>query len=672
MKVIAIYEDAVIEAFERAESYCEEEGLQQIETLFLVRELLKDGECELYEFFQDIGINDSDIVYSMEYCIQEIASRVKNNPKGQNEGRKERIDGASKSVSFFISKELSEIMEEVLRVHLGSLSQIDSEQMDLMENEGVALFIGVNDILNYIVYAMPIELVKFIRLLDLKVSNVREDFFMYLREGESILDEDDQFNYANVTNKIGGSVKRNTSIPDTMESFLRDITSELDKSGKKLILGRDKETKQLWNIISKKNKRNAVLVGEPGVGKTAIVYKLAQDINNRECPEKFQNYKIISLDMTGIIAGTMYRGQAEERFKLLNTFLEENKNVILFIDEIHNMLGAGSCKEGELDLANSMKPILARGDAIVIGATTTKEYEQYFSSDGALKRRFEKVEVQEPRATEIYSMLKNKIEDLEDYHGIHIKKHIVDFIIFTASCFNYETKNPDRTLDLIDRAMVQAKSSGKTVVDKASVLANFNINFESFKKMSFEEKRATAYHEAGHFVVHEKSGLLKNHSTVAVSIMPADYYMGINVYENTDETISPTIDYYIDSLASDLAGREAERMILNKDNSGVASDLETATKMAYNVVTKFGMIEGYDIAYMNANGVNLINEKEIDRINKSIQDLLKKAEKRAREILEQNRELLVAIAEELLKKKMLSRKDLNKIIHKVNHPVNKQ
>lgn len=671
MKVMAIYEEKILEAFKRAEFCCKKEGLRQIETLFLVRELLKEGYCELYEFFQDMEINDSYIDSVMRACIRSTVCRVERDPEEQKEGKNLIINSGTKSFSFYISKELAEIMEGVLEAQLGNLIEINPEEMDMMEKTGVAILIDINDILNYIVYVMPIDMAKFIRRLDLKVSDVVEDFFMYVQEGETILDEDEQIQNVNVSNKTEVSVRRSISIPDTMKSFLRDLTSELDNRGKKLILGRDKETRQLWNIISKKNKRNAVLVGEPGVGKTAIVYKLVQDISNRECPEKFQNYSIISLDMTGIIAGTSYRGQAEERFKLLNTFLEKNRNVILFIDEIHNMLGAGSCREGELDLANSMKPILARGDAIVIGATTTKEYEKYFSSDGALKRRFEKIEVEEPSSEEIYPMLKNKIKDLEDYHGVHIKKDVVDFVIFTASCFNYETKNPDRTLDLLDRSMVNARRSGKGIVDKKSVLANFNINFERFQKMSFEEKRATAYHEAGHFVVHEMSGLLKDHSTVAVSIMPADYYLGINVYENTDETISPTMDYYIDSLAVDLAGREAERIILSKDNSGVASDLEAATKTAYKIVTKFGMIEGYDISYINANGVSLINEKEIDRINKSIQDLLKKAEKRAREILEKNKELLVAVAEELLKKKMLSKKDLNKIIHKVNHPVNK-
>lgn len=390
MKVMAIYEEEILEAFKRAEFCCKKEGLRQIETLFLVRELLKEGYCELYEFFQDMEINDSYIDSVMRACIRSTVCSVRSDPEGQKEGKNLIITSGTESFSFYISKELAEIMEGVLEAQLGNLIEINPEELDMLEKTGVAILIDINDILNYIVYVMPIDMAKFIRRLDLKVSDVVEDFFMYVQEGETILDEDEQIQNVNVSNKTEVSVRRSISIPDTMKSFLRDLTSELDNRGKKLILGRDKETRQLWNIISKKNKRNAVLVGEPGVGKTAIVYKLVQDISNRECPEKFQNYSIISLDMTGIIAGTSYRGQAEERFKLLNTFLEKNRNVILFIDEIHNMLGAGSCREGELDLANSMKPILARGDAIVIGATTTKEYEKYFSSDGALKRRFEK------------------------------------------------------------------------------------------------------------------------------------------------------------------------------------------------------------------------------------------------------------------------------------------
>ena len=141
------------------------------------------------------------------------------------------------------------------------------------------------------------------------------------------------------------------------------------------------------------------------------------------CPKKFKDCKIISLDVNGIVAGTKYRGMAEERIQQLINFLERNPNVILFVDEIHLLLGAGACVEGEVDLANALKPILARGDTRVIGATTVTEYKKYFSKDGALKRRFEEIYVKEPKTTEVYEMIKNQIKLLESAHGTKISKN---------------------------------------------------------------------------------------------------------------------------------------------------------------------------------------------------------------------------------------------------------
>lgn len=323
-------------------------------------------------------------------------------------------------------------------------------------------------------------------------------------------------------------------------------------------------------------------------------------------------------------------------------------------------MGAGACKEGEMDLANSMKPILARGKAIVIGATTTDEYEKYFSRDGALKRRFEKVEIKEPKTEEIYSMLKVKIKELEKFHGVKITAKMVEFVAFTASCMQNETKNPDRTLDLIDRSMVVAKNAGKTSVDRESVIANYNINFEMFEKMSITEKKATAYHEAGHWLVNELSGRLNEYTALAISIIPTDDYIGVTVYEPSDITVNKTIDYYIDLLARKLAGRQAEELIGNKENAGVNDDLESATETAYQIITKFGMIDGFSISYSK----DMVTEETSERINQAVKELLLEAKKRANDLLISNRPLLDAAAKLVLKKKMVSKKDLDRLLAK--------
>lgn len=670
MDIKLIYSPDTVEVFKRAKRFCDEEGLTLIEPIFLVREILQEGDCEFYEFLQEEEVlDDVTIDDVLEECIGKIVDKAKKRKQQDDGGKELTVDyGDDKSDKFLLSESLARIinwMEEQTQVYSGE--DVKDNQNEFSDLEGIVLLVTPNTIMSYILSVMPNDVAKFLRRLGLMVSEVQEYFLEIEPDQEEDFEEGDFFEIP--SSKEKSEETKSFGIPDEMENFLVDLTTETD--GKKLILGRDKETKQIWSIISKQNKRNAILVGEPGVGKTAIVEKLVQDIKSKECPKKFKDYKILSLDVTGIIAGTHFRGDAEIRFQLLKKFLENNEQIILFIDEIHTILGAGACGNGEMDLANSLKPILARGKAIVIGATTSQEYEQIFSRDGALKRRFEKVEVNEPKIEEIYPMLKNKIKDLEKYHGVHVERKMVDFIVFTASCFHAETKNPDRTLDLIDRSMVTAANAGKANVDKDSVLANFGLNFERFNKMSLTEKKATAYHEAGHFVVHEMSGRLKNHSTIAISIMPAEYYLGINVYEDTDETVSPTMEYYIDLLAADLAGRVAERMISSEDNAGVAGDLEMATKTAYKVITKFGLVDDYTMAYLRENNVNLLSERVINRINKSIENLLKQAETRAREILLQNKQLLDAVANELLKHNMLSKKDLTRIIQEVNSSMNK-
>lgn len=278
-------------------------------------------------------------------------------------------------------------------------------------------------------------------------------------------------------------------IPLELSSFLDILNDKVDSSKPCEILMRDDETEALWNIMLKKNKRNAIIVGKAGVGKTALIERITYDINAKKCPKEFINFKVISLDVNALIAGTSFRGDAEERIMQLIDFLKKNHDVILFIDEVHTILGAGSCYEGEMDLANALKPILARGDTIVIGSTTVNEYEKYFQKDAALSRRFEKVEIKEPMAKDVYPMIKNKLKALSQFHGVKIQKRMVEYAIMIASCFAFDKKNPDKTLDLIDRAMVSAKRANKKYVDKESILKNFGIYFSKWNNMDIDSRK---------------------------------------------------------------------------------------------------------------------------------------------------------------------------------------
>lgn len=469
-------------------------------------------------------------------------------------------------------------------------------------------------------------------------------------------------NYSDAKNN---QVEKKITIPKGLEGFLTVMNNKYSADEEYCkILGREHETESLIKILSKATKRNAILVGEPGVGKTAIVEKFVWSIVKGTCHERFKNSVVLSLDVTSIIAGTKYRGMAEARFQELVKYLEEQENCILFIDEIHTVLGAGACKDGELDLANSLKPILARGDTQVIGATTVEEYERVFSRDGALKRRFEKIVVNEPKSIELYDMIKNQILNLQEFHHTKISKELVDFTILYAACFNFETKNPDRTLDLLDRAMASAELKGKNEVDKEDILENFEFRRKQFEKMPEKRKKAVAYHEAGHYIIQRFSPELQYLNTLVVSIMPAEDYLGINVFEE-DEYVTPSTnrEFYIQLIAKLLGGRRAEKLYTKELSAGANSDLAKATQIAKDMITRYGLDEklSEDRVYLRESENPMYTDNIIEKINNEIDDILFEARIYADGILNQHQLELEMLVDELMKNGILSKEELDRI-----------
>ncbi|HUY52980.1 MAG TPA: ATP-dependent Clp protease ATP-binding subunit [Candidatus Dormibacteraeota bacterium] len=236
-----------------------------------------------------------------------------------------------------------------------------------------------------------------------------------------------------------------------LDFYGTDLTNKAKLGKLDPVVGRDPQIKRLLTILNRRNKNNPVLIGEPGVGKTAIVEGLAQRIVSEDVPDSLLDKKIIVLDLAGMIAGTKYRGEFEERLKKVISDLEKDKNIILFIDELHLIVGAGAA-EGAMDAGNILKPALARGDMQVIGATTTSEYTKYIEKDAALERRFQPIQVPEASLSETISILKGIRKHYEQFHGVKITDEVVEDAAAFAKRYINDRFLPDKAIDLIDES----------------------------------------------------------------------------------------------------------------------------------------------------------------------------------------------------------------------------
>ena len=293
----------------------------------------------------------------------------------------------------------------------------------------------------------------------------------------------------------GGSAKaEKKSKTPALDHFCRDLTALAAEGALDPTIGRAKEIERVMEVLSRRKKNNPVLIGEPGVGKTAIVEGLAQLISGGNCPDNLRDNRVLSLDMAAVIAGTKYRGQFEERLKAVMNEIAQNKNVILFIDELHTLVGAGAA-EGAIDASNMLKPALARGELQCVGASTLNEYRKYIEKDGALERRFQTVIVDPPSVDETVEILKGLRKKYEDHHRVTIP----DTTLFAAAKLSerYITDRflPDKAIDVIDEAGARARLAAQVppadVADLRAQLDQVNVDKEGAVRDQNFEKAAS-------------------------------------------------------------------------------------------------------------------------------------------------------------------------------------
>ena len=327
---------------------------------------------------------------------------------------------------------------------------------------------------------------------------------------------------------------KNTNIILEVGTDLTDLAYN-KKLGK--AIGREKEINEVIGILARKNKNNPILIGEAGVGKTAIIEELANMIVSNKVPEFLKNKKIISLNIASIISGTKYRGEFEEKLTKILKECESNNNIIIFIDEIHTIVGAGGA-EGAIDASNILKPILARGTLKIIGATTINEYKKYIAEDKALDRRFQKVLVKEPSIEETYNILKKIKREYELFHNVKISKKVLKSIVDLSNKYIFDRNNPDKSIDILDEACAYT-----TTIDSNIFCKNTNHQLSEIRSMKKESilkkdfKGALMYKEKEQEILNK----IRDNSTKNLTVESIIKVIELKCNSNINDLESPNL-----------------------------------------------------------------------------------------------------------------------------------
>ncbi len=377
------------------------------------------------------------------------------------------------------------------------------------------------------------------------------------------------------------------SLTNKSTGLLLDIGTDLTNlaKSKKLsrAIGRKKEINEVIGILARKNKNNPILIGEAGVGKTAIVEELANMIVNNNVPDFLKNKKILSINIASIISGTKYRGEFEEKLTKILNECEANDDLIIFIDEIHTIVGAGGA-EGAIDASNILKPILARGTLKIIGATTINEYKKFITEDKALDRRFQKVCIKEPNSIETYHILKKIKNEYEKFHNVKISNKLLKNIIELSNKYIFDRNNPDKSIDILDEACAYTSILSNNYANKLLNNELTKIHFmkeNSIKKSDFES--ALKYKEKEQEILKMNIKFNQNRVSLETIIKIIESKCNSNIYDLESKSL---YDYLKKELKKKIIGQEE---CINT----IVDKLNLLKNKKNNLPISF-LLEGYD------------------------------------------------------------------------------
>ena len=393
-------------------------------------------------------------------------------------------DKTGKNIANINSLPLTKQAEKVIRVTVLEAKALKSTTVET-EHLMLSILKNKENIATQILNQFDVDYDLFRQELGIVKSNDPRAEFQ--DENEDDFDEEKKYSQSKGSAKQGAS-KRKTPV---LDNFGRDITKMAELGALDPIVGRESEIERVSQILSRRKKNNPILIGEPGVGKTAIVEGLALRIVQRKVSRVLFDKRVISLDLAALVAGTKYRGQFEERMKAIMNELEKNRDVILFIDELHTIVGAGGAS-GSLDASNIFKPALARGELQCIGASTLDEYRMYIEKDGALDRRFQKVMVDPPSVEDTILILNNIKSKYEDYHNVNYDNEAIDACVKLSDRYVTDRLLPDKAIDVMDEvgARVHLKNINvpQNIVDLEQKIEDVkNEKNKVVKSQKFEE-----------------------------------------------------------------------------------------------------------------------------------------------------------------------------------------